>query len=119
MFQLWFSLFIVPLPVRGLHINPRGDVKTCCAGDPNMLGNLNDQSIEQILQWSIYERNTPEHSARAATSNTVATVSQAERYGRIANAIGTTMLVQNLTIPQRLDEQYPTLIDGCTLEYHL
>jgi radical SAM protein with 4Fe4S-binding SPASM domain len=41
--------FYCAAPWRGLHINPRGDVKTCCAGDPNMLGNLNEQSIEQIL----------------------------------------------------------------------
>ena len=37
-------------PWRGLHINFRGDVKTCCAGNPNMLGNLNTQTIEQVLQ---------------------------------------------------------------------
>ena len=43
------SNFYCAAPWRGLHINPRGDVKTCCAGDPNMLGNLNEQSIEQIL----------------------------------------------------------------------
>lgn len=36
-------------PWRGLHINPRGDVKTCCAGNPNMLGNLNSAGIEEIL----------------------------------------------------------------------
>lgn len=36
-------------PWRGLHINFRGDVKTCCAGDPNMLGNLNEKSLEEIL----------------------------------------------------------------------
>ena len=36
-------------PWRGLHINPRGDVKVCCAGNPNMLGNLNTQSITEIL----------------------------------------------------------------------
>lgn len=36
-------------PWRGLHINPRGDVKTCCAGDPNMLGNLNEHTIQDIL----------------------------------------------------------------------
>jgi MoaA/NifB/PqqE/SkfB family radical SAM enzyme len=41
--------FYCAAPWRGLHINPRGDVKTCCAGDPNMLGNLNLLSIEQIL----------------------------------------------------------------------
>lgn len=41
--------FYCAAPWRGLHINPRGDVKTCCAGNPNMLGNLNTQGIEQIL----------------------------------------------------------------------
>ena len=41
--------FYCAAPWRGLHINPRGDVKTCCAGDPNMLGNLNQQSIVEIL----------------------------------------------------------------------
>lgn len=41
--------FYCAAPWRGLHINPQGAVKTCCAGDPNMLGNLNSQSIEQIL----------------------------------------------------------------------
>ena len=43
------SNFYCAAPWRGLHINPRGDVKTCCAGNPNMLGNLNAQTIEQIL----------------------------------------------------------------------
>jgi len=36
-------------PWRGLHINFRGDVKTCCAGDPNMLGDLNTSSLENII----------------------------------------------------------------------
>ncbi len=36
-------------PWRGLHINFRGDVKTCCAGDPNMLGDLNTHSLEDII----------------------------------------------------------------------
>lgn len=43
------SNFHCAAPWRGLHINPQGSVKTCCAGDPNMLGNLNEQPIEQIL----------------------------------------------------------------------
>lgn len=41
--------FYCAAPWRGLHINPRGDVKTCCAGNPNMLGNLNSAGIEEIL----------------------------------------------------------------------
>jgi hypothetical protein len=43
------SNFYCAAPWRGLHINPQGSVKTCCAGDPNMLGNLNSQTIEEIL----------------------------------------------------------------------
>jgi radical SAM protein with 4Fe4S-binding SPASM domain len=47
------SNFYCAAPWRGLHINPRGDVKTCCAGNPNMLGNLNSQSIEQVLNSNL------------------------------------------------------------------
>lgn len=43
---------ICAAPWRGLHINFRGDVKTCCAGDPNMLGNINQQPIQDILNGS-------------------------------------------------------------------
>jgi len=43
------SNFYCAAPWRGLHINPRGDIKTCCAGNPNMLGNLNDHNIEAVL----------------------------------------------------------------------
>ncbi len=41
--------FYCAAPWRGLHINPRGDVKTCCAGNPNMLGNLNTNTITEVL----------------------------------------------------------------------
>jgi radical SAM protein with 4Fe4S-binding SPASM domain len=40
-------------PWHGLHINPRGDVKTCCAGDPNLVGNLNTNSVDEMLNGSI------------------------------------------------------------------
>ena len=43
------SNFYCASPWRGLHINIRGDVKTCCAGNPNMLGNLNTKTITEIL----------------------------------------------------------------------
>lgn len=36
-------------PWRGLHIDPTGDVKVCCAGRRGALGNLNSNSIQQIL----------------------------------------------------------------------
>ena len=47
------SKFFCAAPWRGLHINPRGDVKTCCAGNPNMLGNLNDHTITEILNNNV------------------------------------------------------------------
>jgi hypothetical protein len=43
------SNFYCAAPWRGLHINIRGDVKTCCAGNPNMLGNLNNKTIDKVL----------------------------------------------------------------------
>lgn len=75
------SDFFCAAPWRGLHINPHGDVKTCCAGDPNMLGNLNDQSIEQILQspkMIEIRQSIFEGKPHAYCYNCV----QAERYGR-------------------------------------
>ena len=75
------SNFYCAAPWRGLHINPRGDVKTCCAGDPNMLGNLNSQSIEQILHGPVMQeirQSIRQGQPHAYCYNCV----QAERYGR-------------------------------------
>ena len=73
--------FYCAAPWRGLHINPRGDVKTCCAGDPNMLGNLNSQSIEEILHSPVMQeirQTISQGQPHAYCYNCV----QAERYGR-------------------------------------
>jgi MoaA/NifB/PqqE/SkfB family radical SAM enzyme len=43
------SDFYCAAPWRGLHIDPAGSVKVCCAGNPNILGNLNNKTIEEIL----------------------------------------------------------------------
>jgi MoaA/NifB/PqqE/SkfB family radical SAM enzyme len=75
------SNFYCAAPWRGLHINPRGDVKTCCAGDPNMLGNLNSQTIEQILHGPVMQQirqSIRRGEPHAYCYNCV----QAERYGR-------------------------------------
>ena len=73
--------FYCAAPWRGLHINPRGDVKTCCAGDPNMLGNLNTQSIEKILHGPIMQEIR--QSIRQGKPHTYCyNCVQAERYGR-------------------------------------
>jgi len=39
-------------PWRSLHLNFEGQVKTCCAGNPNMLGTHSSGTIESILQSS-------------------------------------------------------------------
>jgi len=75
------SNFFCAAPWRGLHINPRGDVKTCCAGDPNMLGNLNSGSIAEILHSSVMQdirSSIQRGEPHAYCYNCV----QAERYGR-------------------------------------
>lgn len=74
------SEFYCAAPWRGLHINPRGDVKTCCAGNPNMLGNLNTQSIEQILNSATMQairQDLSQGRAHSYCSNCV----KAERFG--------------------------------------
>lgn len=45
--------FYCAAPWRGLHINPQGNVKTCCAGVPKMLGDLHTDSIDNILNSPI------------------------------------------------------------------
>lgn len=72
--------FYCAAPWRGLHINPIGDVKTCCAGNPNMLGNLNTQSIEQVLngeRLAEIRSSIAQGKPHSYCSNCV----QAERFG--------------------------------------
>ena len=69
-------------PWRGLHINPRGDVKTCCAGDPNMLGNLNTQTIEEILHGPVLQEIRQTVRSGQLHEKYCYNCIQAERYGR-------------------------------------
>lgn len=74
------SNFYCAAPWRGLHINPRGDVKTCCAGNPNMLGNLNTNTITEILNnptMTEVRASLAKGQAHDYCSNCV----QAERFG--------------------------------------
>lgn len=74
------SNFFCAAPWRGLHINPRGDVKTCCAGNPNMLGNLNEHSIIEILDSKLLKdirNDLSQGRPHEYCSNCV----QAERFG--------------------------------------
>ena len=69
-------------PWRGLHINPRGDIKTCCAGDPNMLGNLNSQTIEEVLHGPVLQEIRQTLRQGQLHETYCYNCIQAERYGR-------------------------------------
>lgn len=74
------SNFFCAAPWRGLHINPRGDVKTCCAGNPNMLGNLNANTITEILNNSVMKQ-VRESIAQGKPHEYCSNCVQAERFG--------------------------------------
>ena len=76
------SNFTCAAPWRGLHINPRGDIKTCCAGDPNMLGNLNTQTIEEVLHGPILQEIRQTIRSGQLHEKYCYNCIQAERYGR-------------------------------------
>lgn len=104
------SNFYCAAPWRGLHINPRGDVKTCCAGDPNMLGNLNSQSIEQILHSDAMQQirqSIQRGEPHAYCYNCV----QAERYGRSERDWHNSVSPEFDPTTADNTEHVPTLID--------
>jgi radical SAM protein with 4Fe4S-binding SPASM domain len=76
------SNFLCAAPWRGLHINPQGSVKTCCAGDPNMLGNLNSQTIEEILHGPALQEIRQTLRKGQPHKQYCHNCVQAERYGR-------------------------------------
>ncbi len=102
--------FYCAAPWRGLHINPRGDVKTCCAGDPNMLGNLNEQSIEQILHGPVMQeirQSIRQGKPHEYCYNCV----QAERYGRSERDWHNNVSSEFDCTTAKDTEHVPTLID--------
>jgi hypothetical protein len=104
------SNFYCAAPWRGLHINPRGDVKTCCAGDPNMLGNLNSQSIESILFGT--KMQEIRQTIRAGEPHDYCyNCVQAERYGRSERDWHNSVSPEFDCTATPDDEHIPTLID--------
>lgn len=104
------SNFHCAAPWRGLHINPRGDIKTCCAGDPNMLGNLNNHSIEQVLHSPVMQEiraSIQQGQPHAYCYNCV----KAERYGRSERDWHNNLNPDFDIAQARLDEHRPVLID--------
>jgi MoaA/NifB/PqqE/SkfB family radical SAM enzyme len=104
------SNFFCAAPWRGLHINPRGDVKTCCAGDPNMLGNLNNSTIEEILHGPVMQeirQSIRQGQPHKYCYNCV----QAERYGRSERDWHNNVSPEFDSAQASDTEHIPTLID--------
>jgi organic radical activating enzyme len=102
--------FFCAAPWRGLHINPRGDVKTCCAGDPNMLGNLNSGTIAEILHSPVMQDirlSIQRGEPHAYCYNCV----QAERYGRSERDWHNNLNPKFDPATASLTEHYPVLVD--------
>ena len=106
------SNFYCAAPWRGLHINPRGDVKTCCAGAPGMLDNLNNKSIIEILNSpmlveirdSLRKGQAHSYCMHCVNCEQVGGSSERQRYNNIN---------PNFNSQQAgPDYEYPTLIDA-------
>jgi radical SAM protein with 4Fe4S-binding SPASM domain len=104
--------FYCAAPWRGLHINVRGDVKTCCAGNPNMLGNLNRQNIEEILNSNTLKEIR--HSLKQGIPHPKYCENCMHRESRAneSERAWHNQVNENFDISQAgLEYQYPTLVD--------
>jgi sulfatase maturation enzyme AslB (radical SAM superfamily) len=105
------SNFYCASPWRGLHINIRGDVKTCCAGNPNMLGNLNTKTITEILNGpelteirSVLRQGQPHaYCQGCVTRESKGAPSEREWHNKINKSFDTTQA--------GLEYEYPALLD--------
>ena len=105
------SNFYCAAPWRGLHINPRGDVKTCCAGNPNMLGNLNSNSITEVLNNPVMAQvraSVAQGIPHSYCSNCV----QAERFGADSERAWHNDVNPNFDYATAGDQyHYPVIVD--------
>jgi radical SAM protein with 4Fe4S-binding SPASM domain len=105
------SNFYCAAPWRGLHINPQGNVKTCCAGDPDILGNLNQHGIIEILngrQMKSIRSSLSQGIAHKYCSNCV----QAERFGSESERAWHNNVNPNFNYATAGDHyHYPVIVD--------
>jgi len=98
-------------PWRGLHINFRGDVKTCCAGDPNMLGDLNSKSIDEILQSDTMKEIRATLQQGKMHEDYCYNCISAERYGRSERHWHNDVNPDFDSASASLEEHSPSIID--------
>jgi organic radical activating enzyme len=98
-------------PWRGLHINFRGDVKTCCAGDPNMLGDLNTHSVDDIIHSDRMQEIRNSVKEGVLHPEYCYNCIQAERNGTSERDWHNTVNSEFDAANAGLDDYIPTLID--------
>lgn len=105
------SNFFCAAPWRGLHINPQGSIKTCCAGNPHMLGNLNDLDISDALNSKKAQEiraNISQGIPHEYCSNCV----KAERFGAESERHWHNRLSPDIDYTTAGDQyHYPVLVD--------
>ena len=104
------SEFYCAAPWRGLHVNPNGDVKTCCAGDPNMLGNLNNHTIGEILNGAELKK-IRESIRQGQPHRYCINCVQAEKYGDSERNWHNSVNHDFDVASADLDSHIPTLVD--------
>jgi len=98
-------------PWRGLHINFRGDVKTCCAGDPNMLGDLNHHSMQEILQGAKLQEIRETIKSGRLHPEYCSNCIKAERYGRSERHWHNDVNPDFDAATAALDDHLPSIVD--------
>jgi radical SAM protein with 4Fe4S-binding SPASM domain len=98
-------------PWHGLHINPFGNVKTCCAGDPNILGNLNTQNINDILHSEAMKEIRSTLRKGRMHEQYCYNCIQAERYGRSERNWHNSVSEDFDSTTAELDYHRPVLVD--------
>jgi len=105
------SDFFCAAPWRGLHINTRGDVKTCCAGNSQTLGNLNNKSINEILNGSELQEIRSTLRQGQAHSYCVYCVNREAKGGTSERAWHNTINKDFDIVGAGLKYEYPALVD--------
>ena len=103
--------FYCAAPWRGLHISIRGDVRTCCAGNLNMPGNLNTKTITEVLNGpelaeirsELRQGNTHPYCQHCMDRESKGGTSERTWHNNINEGFDTTQA--------GLEYEYPTLLD--------
>jgi MoaA/NifB/PqqE/SkfB family radical SAM enzyme len=104
--------FYCAAPWRSLHIAINGDVKTCCAGAPNYLGNLNTQSIESVVTGARLKEIRQSIQQGEPHPTYCQGCVESERYGQSERSWHNNINPEFDPSTADLDDYRPTLLDA-------